>query len=66
MTLVDDHVNWLNWFHFLVLDGGLLNIQIDCMIFQSTFLDVTRMSVSAVYFLAQLDSGIFYLLNAFL
>ena len=31
---------------------------IGCMIFQSLFLDVTRMSMSTVFFLAQLDSGI--------
>ena len=37
-----------------------------CMIFLSPFLDVTRMSMPTVSFLAQLDSGIFCLLNAFL
>ena len=50
--------NWLNWFHFLFLEGGLLVILIDCMIFLSPFLDVTRMSMSTVSFFAQLDSGI--------
>ena len=44
----------------------LLIILIDCMIFQSPFLDVTRMSMSTVSFLAQLDSGILCLQNAFL
>ena len=58
VTLVDVHLNWLNWFHFLILEGGLLVILIDCMIFLSPFLDVTRMSMSTVSFLAQLDSGI--------
>ena len=52
------HLNWINWFHFLILEGGLLIILIDCMIFLSPFLDVTRMSMSTVSFLAQLDSGI--------
>ena len=33
----------INWFHFLSLAGGLLVILIDCMIFLSPFLDVTRM-----------------------
>ena len=33
----------LNWFHFLILKGGLL-------------LDITRMSVSTFSFLTQLDS----------
>ena len=56
--LVDVHLNWLNWFHFLILEGDLLVILIDCMIFLSPFLDVTRMSMSTVSFLAQLDSGI--------
>ena len=37
--------------------GGLLVILIDCMIFLSPFLDVIRMSMSTVSFLAQLDSG---------
>ena len=58
ITLVDVQLNWLNWFHFLNLEGGLLVILIDCMIFLSPFLDVTRMSMSTVSFLAQLDSGI--------
>ena len=52
------YLNWLNWFHFLILKEGLLIILIDCMIFLSPFLDVTRMSMSTVSFLAQLDSGI--------
>ena len=40
------------------LEGGLLVILIDCMIFLSPFLNVTRMSMSSVSFLTQLDSGI--------
>ena len=55
-TLVDVHLNWLNCFHFLILEGDLLVNLIDCMIFLSPFLDVTRMSMSIVSFLAQLDS----------
>ena len=39
---------------------------IDCMIFLSPFLDVTRMPMSTVYFLAKLHSGILCLYNAFL
>ena len=57
-TLGNVHLNWLNWFHFLILEGGLLVILIDCMIFLSPFLDVTRMSMSTVSFLAQLNSEI--------
>ena len=32
VILIDVHLNWLNWFHFLVLEVGLLVILIDCMI----------------------------------
>ena len=39
-------------------EEGLLVILIDSMIFLSPFLDVTRMSMSTISFLAQLDSGI--------
>ena len=56
ITLVDVLHNWLNWFHFLFLKGGLLVVLIDPMIFLLPFLDVTRMST--VSFLAQLHSGI--------
>ena len=54
----DVPLNWFSWFHFLILDRSLLIILIDCMIFLSPFLDVTRMSMSTVSFLAQLDPGI--------
>ena len=43
----------------LFLAGGLLVILIDCMIFQSPFLEVTWMSMLTVSFLTQLGSGIF-------
>ena len=46
---------WRKWFHFLILVKGLLVILIDCMIVLSPFLHFT--SMSAVSFLAQLDSG---------
>ena len=45
--------------------GGVL-VLIDCWIFLSPFLDVTRMSMSTFSFLTQLDPGILCLLNAFL
>ena len=32
LTLGDGHMNWLNWFHFLILVAGLLVIVIGCMI----------------------------------
>ena len=48
---------------FFFLEGGLLVILIDCIIFLSSFchLDVTMMSMSTVFFLARLNSGIFCL-----
>ena len=61
ITLVGVLQNWLNWFHSLFLEGGLLVILIDFMIFLSPFLDVTRMSMSTVSLPAQLDPGIFCL-----
>ena len=44
--------------NFLFLAGVLLVILIDCMIFLSPFLDVTRISMLTVSLLAQLESGI--------
>ena len=38
ITLADVHLNWLNCFHIFVLEGGLLIILINCMIFLSPFL----------------------------
>ena len=61
INLLDVLQHWLNWFHFLFLKGGLPIILINCMIFLSTFLDVTQISMSTVSFLAQLYSGIFCL-----
>ena len=65
-TLVDIHLNWLNWFHFLILEAGLLVILLDHMIFLSVFQDVARMSMSAVSFLAQIESGIICSCSTFL
>ena len=42
----------------LPFSRGLLVILIDCMIFPSPFLDVTRMSMSTVSFPAKVNSGI--------
>ena len=42
-------------------EGGLLLILIDCIIFLPLFLDVTRIIMSTVSFLAQLDSEVLYL-----
>ena len=50
--------NWCNWFHFFFLEESLHVILVDCMIFLSPFLDVTRMAMPIVSFFAQLDSGI--------
>ena len=62
--LVDVHLNWVNWFHLLILVGGPLIILIDCMIFLPPFLDVMRMFMSTVSFLTRLDSKILYLQGA--
>ena len=56
--LVDFHLKWLSRSHFLILEGSLLIIQIEYVIFLSLFLDITRMSVSTVSFLTQLDCEI--------
>ena len=65
-TFVDIHLNWLNWFHVLILEAGLLVILLDSMIFLSAFQDVARMSMSAVSFLSQIDSEIICSYNTFL
>ena len=65
ITLVDFLQNWLNWFYFGFLEGGLLIILIDCMIFLSLFLYVTSMSMSTVSFLTQVDSWILCLQEYF-
>ena len=58
ITLVDVYLNWLNWFHILILEEGQLVILIDCMILLSPFQDVMWVSMSTDSFLAQLGSGI--------
>ena len=66
ITLVDLHRNWLNWCHFLILTGSPLLILMDFMIFLSSYLGVTRKTMSTVFFLLHLDSAILYLQNIFL
>ena len=56
--LVDVHLERLNWLHFILLEGGLLVILINCMVFLSSSLDVSRMSLSKVSFFALLNSRI--------
>ena len=58
ITLLGVNLNWLNWLLFLILEGGLLVILIYCMFFLSSFLHNTKMSMSSVSFVAQLDPGI--------
>ena len=53
-TLVDVQLNWFNWVHFLIFEGAL-----DL----SSFLDVIRISISTVFFHAQLDPEILSYLN---
>ena len=56
ITLVDVHLNRLNWFCFSFFEGGQLAILLDCMIFLSPFLNATRMPMLRVSFHSQLDS----------
>ena len=49
------HLNWLSWFHVLIFKGDILVILRDSMIFLSSLLDSTWMSMSTVFHLAQLD-----------
>ena len=58
IILICVYLIWLNWFHFLITEGGVLVILIDCMIFLTPLLDLTRMFMSTVSFLAQLNSGV--------
>ena len=48
--LVDVHLNWLNGFHFFILEGELLFV-IDCMIFLLSLLDATRIVYHNSFFL---------------
>ena len=57
-NVVDVLQNWLYWFNYLFLEGGLYVILTDYMIFLPPFLDATRMSMSTVSLLTQLDSAI--------
>ena len=57
MTLVDVHLNWLNWFLMLILVVGLLVILIGCTIFLLPY-DVTRMPMSTVPSFVHLEPGI--------
>ena len=45
-------MNWIKFFHLIILEGGLLVILIDYMSFLSPYLDVIRMSMLTVSFLA--------------
>ena len=66
IILICVYLIWLNWFHFLITKGGVLVILIDCMIFLTPLLDLTRMFMSTVSFLAQLNSGVLCQQSAFL
>ena len=57
-TLIAVNLNWLNWFHFFILEEGLIFILIACMTCLLPFPYVTKMSMSTVSCLAQLNSGI--------
>ena len=49
ITLVDIHLNLLNWCHFLILTGNPILVLRDCMIFLSPYLDATKMTMSTVF-----------------
>ena len=66
ISLVDVHVDWLDWFHVLIHVSGPLVILISWMIFLWLFLDVVRMSMPAVSYLALLVSIILSLQNSIL
>ena len=55
VAMVDVLLNWLNLFHFLILEGGLPVILINYMIFLSPFVGFIGMSMSTVSFLAHLE-----------
>ena len=55
IALAGTHLNWLSWFHVLIFKGDILVILRDSMIFLSSLLDITWMSMSTVFHLAQLD-----------
>ena len=52
------YLNWVNWFLFLNIEGGLLVVLIDCMNFMAPFLDVMSISMTTVLFRKQLNSGV--------
>ena len=65
-ALVGFHQNYLDWFHFLILEWGLLAILIDCTFFLSPIWDGTRMSISTAPSLVLLHSRVLCPYNAFL
>ena len=50
ISLIDVHLNRINWFYLLILAAPPLVVLIGCMIFLSPFLYVMRMSMSTVSF----------------
>ena len=50
ISLMDVHLNRINWFYLLILAAPPLVVLIGCMIFLTPFLDVIRMSMSTVSF----------------
>ena len=52
--MVDVHLNYHNWFHFLILEEGLLVIVVDCMVFSATVPRCYKDLCVNSFFLAQL------------
>ena len=48
VTLLDLHLNWFYWLHFLILLGDPLVTLISCMIFLSPFVCNIKMNVSII------------------
>ena len=59
ITLVDVLQNWVNWFHFLLLEGGALVILINCIIFCQHFWIIQRCYANSFFsFTARLRNSL--------
>ena len=56
--MVDVHLNWLDWFHFLIVVGSLTVIVIDWVVYLSPFLRCYEDVYVNIFFVIQLHNGI--------
>ena len=56
--MVDVHLNWLDWFHFLIVVGSLTVIVIDWVVYLSPFLRCCEDVYVNIFFVVQLHNGI--------